>query len=81
MSLKTQSNFHQDGVRYFRAYSAGDDFYESLIAAHEGLSEEQSAVLNSRLVLLLSNHIGELKTLREAMALAKADLPSDSLDQ
>ena len=51
-----------------------DDFYESLIAMHRDLSEEQSQLANARLILLLSNHIGELEVLREAMAQARAEL-------
>ncbi|MFW9622137.1 MAG: DUF2783 domain-containing protein, partial [Macromonas sp.] len=39
---------------------AYDDFYEALIATHQGLSTEQSHALNARLVLLLANHIGDL---------------------
>jgi hypothetical protein len=50
----------------------GDDFYEALLAAHEGLDEEESAALNARLVLLLANHIGSLQVLREALSLARA---------
>ena len=50
----------------------GDDFYEALLAAHQGLDDEQSAALNARLVLLLANHIGSLPVLREALALARA---------
>ena len=49
-----------------------DDFYEALIAAHEGLTEPESHALNARLVLLLANHIGSLDVLREALAAAKA---------
>lgn len=36
-----------------------DAFYERLIAAHHGLSDEQSAQLNARLVLLLANQVGD----------------------
>ena len=49
-----------------------DDFYEALIAAHDGLDAEQSQALNARLVLLLANHIGALDVLREALAAARA---------
>lgn len=52
----------------------GDDFYEALIRAHEGLSEAQSHTLNARLVLILANHIGDLQVLREALALARRSL-------
>lgn len=48
-----------------------DDFYALLIEAHRGLSEEQSAVVNAKLILLLCNHIGDLAVIREALALAR----------
>jgi hypothetical protein len=49
-----------------------DDFYQTLIDAHAGLTDEQSAALNARLVLLLANQIGDLITLRQAIAAARA---------
>jgi hypothetical protein len=49
-----------------------DDFYQALIDAHAGLSEAQSAELNARLILLLANQIGDLDTLKQAIAAAKA---------
>jgi Protein of unknown function (DUF2783) len=52
----------------------GDDFYEALIRAHEGLSDDQSHTLNARLVLILANHIGDLKVVQEAIALARRSL-------
>ncbi len=51
-----------------------DDFYEALIDTHHDLSDEQSQMLNARLILLLSNHIGDMDVLREAMAFARADV-------
>jgi hypothetical protein len=48
-----------------------DDFYEALIAAHDGLDEPGSHALNARLVLLLANHVGSLDVLREALAAAR----------
>jgi hypothetical protein len=51
--------------------TAPDDFYEALIDAHRGLTEDQSQLLNARLILLLSNHIGDLDVLREALAAAR----------
>ena len=72
--LITDYNFHQDGRVFFRHYRPGDDFYEMLIEAHRGLSDEQSLRLNARLVLLLANHVGELEVLREAIAAAAEDL-------
>jgi hypothetical protein len=49
---------------------APDDFYQSLIEAHQGLSTGQSHAFNARLVLLLANHIGNTQVLREALAFA-----------
>ena len=69
--LKTDPNFHEPGRRFFRDFSPGDDFYEALIEAHNGLSDEQSEALNARLILLLANHIGDLRVLREALVAAK----------
>ena len=69
--LVTQPNFGTPGVRHRQAYPPGDDFYESLIETHRDLTDEQSAMVNARLVLLLSNHIGDIAILREAMKLAR----------
>lgn len=48
-----------------------DDVYEALISAHQGLSTEESHAMNARLVLLLSNHIGDLGVIREALRIAR----------
>ena len=48
-----------------------DRAYRMLIDAHRGLSDEASAELNSRLVLILANHAGDDEVLAEAIALAK----------
>lgn len=71
MPLNLKPNFAEPGKRYFRPFSPGDDFYEALIAMHRDLNDEQSALVNARLILLLSNHIGDLNVLREAMRLAR----------
>jgi hypothetical protein len=51
---------------------AYDDMYEALIGCHQGLSTEQSHMVNARLVLLLANHISDQDVLREAFALARS---------
>ena len=71
MPLNTQPNFSEAGKRYFQAYSPGDDFYEVLIETHRDLGDEQSAMVNARLILLLANHIGDIAVLREALAAAR----------
>lgn len=50
---------------------ACDDFYEALIAAHQGLTTPESHAMNARLVLLLANHIGDQATLQHALQLAR----------
>jgi len=70
--LVTQPNFGTPGVRHRQAYTPGDDFYEMLIEGHRGLTDAQSELLNARLVLLLANHVGDLRVLREAIAAARA---------
>jgi hypothetical protein len=49
---------------------APDDFYEALLNAHQGLSEDDSHAFNARLVLLLANHIGRHEVLMAALAAA-----------
>lgn len=51
--------------------AAPDDFYEALTALHRDLDLEESAKVNAKLVLLLANHIGDMKVLMEAIAAAR----------
>jgi len=53
-----------------------DGIYETLIALHAGRSEEDSMVVNARLILLLINHIGDVEAVEEAIrhASGKEDL-------
>lgn len=78
MTLNTKTNFHQLDKHFFRQYRAGDDFYEALIDMHNGLTDEQSMQVNARLILLLSNHIGDLAVLREAMKIAQQELNTEN---
>jgi hypothetical protein len=48
-----------------------DDFYAALIELHRGLSDEQSELVNARLILLLANHVGDMEAVREAMQRAR----------
>jgi len=54
--------------------TAVDDFYQELIDLHRDLSDDQSAVVNAKLILLLANQIGDLDVLREAMRAAREDV-------
>jgi hypothetical protein len=69
--LNVQPNFGIPGQRQRQAYSPGDAFYDLLIEGHRGLTDEQSERMNARLVLLLANHVGDLRVLEEAIAAAR----------
>ena len=60
MTLSTTSNF-----------SDPDTAYRLVVEAHRGLGDEDSALLDTALVLILANHIGDADVLREAISLAK----------
>jgi len=74
MSLITNPNFYKTGKRYFRDFSPNDDFYEMLIDTHRDLSDEQSNMVNAKLILLLANHIGDMDVLAEALKAAREDV-------
>ncbi|MCZ8186429.1 MAG: DUF2783 domain-containing protein [Beijerinckiaceae bacterium] len=59
-TLVTQSRF-PDPDRAFRM----------LVEARRGLTPEEAAALDARLVLLLANHIGSESVLRAALAAAR----------
>ncbi|MCU6502531.1 DUF2783 domain-containing protein [Rugamonas sp. A1-17] len=48
-----------------------DDFYDMLSDSRQDLDAQQSRMLSDQLILLLSNHIGDLAVLRQAFALAR----------
>ena len=73
-TLKTQANFHDSGSAVRGDFEPGDTFYEALMDAHQGLSEDQSHLLNARLILVMANHIGELDVLKEAIQMARDHL-------
>ena len=58
--MKTELNLHD-----------ADAFYEQLLDAHEGLTPEQSQLLNARLILLLANHVGDAGVLKECIEAAR----------
>lgn len=55
-------------------FQDADDFYERLLDAHQGLSREQSELLNARLVLLLANQVGDAQVLADCVAAARDTL-------
>ncbi|HKN28501.1 MAG TPA: DUF2783 domain-containing protein [Roseiarcus sp.] len=44
-----------------------DGFYEELIDSQRNMSDEEAALMNCKLVLILANHIGDRTVLREAL--------------
>ncbi len=50
-----------------------DAAYRCLVEARRNLSERDAAALDTKLVLILANHIGDLDILNEAVALAKLE--------
>ena len=51
-------------------FQDADAFYESLLDAHQGLSREQSELLNARLILLMANQLSDNDVLRECITAA-----------
>jgi hypothetical protein len=49
-----------------------DGFYEQLLDAHHDLTPEQSELLNTRLILLLANQVGDARVLKDCVEAAKA---------
>ncbi len=47
-----------------------DGFYDELLHAHHGLSDEDSETFNARLILILCNHIGDRNVIRQALSAA-----------
>jgi hypothetical protein len=69
MALNLEPNMHYPGKSVGDLY-AGDDFYEALLDAHQGLSEDESHALNARLILVLANQIGNVELLKQAIEVA-----------
>jgi hypothetical protein len=55
-----------------------DGFYAALVAAHEGLSDAQSALVNARLVLLLANQVGSPEVLQACITAAAQPVRSNA---
>ena len=67
------------GIPPGRRITDPDRFYQALVDAHEGLSAEQSRLLNARLILLLAQYLESDEQahalLREAARGIVADSP------
>ena len=72
--LKLSSHLHFPGQAPTADPAASDEFYECLMDAHQGLSEDQSHLLNARLILLLANQVGDVAQLKALIATAREDV-------
>ena len=71
---KLTPNLHFSGQAPAADPAASDEFYECLMDAHQGLSEDQSHLLNARLILLLANQVGDISQLKALIATAREDV-------
>lgn len=51
--------------------AVSDDFFAALLGMHVGLTDDQSELLNAKLILILANHIGNCDVLAQALTLAR----------
>lgn len=49
-----------------------DAIYQILVDAHAALTAEQGRIMETRLILLLANHIGDPAVIAQAVAAARA---------
>jgi Protein of unknown function (DUF2783) len=47
-----------------------DSFYEYLVTSQRHLSDEEANRMNARLILILSNQVGDMDTLKAAIDMA-----------
>ncbi len=59
-------------------FNVPDEFYERLISAHRDLSTNESNAMNAALVLLLSNHIGDLEVVSQALDEARKSVMAEA---
>ncbi|MEM9631367.1 MAG: DUF2783 domain-containing protein [Pseudomonadota bacterium] len=53
-----------------------DGFYEHLVSSQRHMSDDEANRMNTRLILILSNQIGDTETLKAAIDLAADPKPS-----
>ena len=49
---------------------APDDVYQMFLQMHDGRSDEDSLLINAKLILILANHIGDQDVIAEAIEAA-----------
>jgi hypothetical protein len=54
-----------------------DDLFEALVDAHENLTDAESRQMNSRLILLLANLVGDLDQVLAAINKARSSITAE----
>ena len=67
----TLSSTSETALKTSLHFQDADTFYENLLDAHHGLSPEESALFNARLILILANQLGDALVLQACVAAAK----------
>ena len=57
--------------------SQPDDLFEALVDAHENLTDAESRQMNSRLILLLANLVGDLDQVLAAINKARSSIAAE----
>jgi hypothetical protein len=57
--------------------AVADDIYAAIVVLHEGLTPEESARAEARLILVLANHIGDPEIVAAAVAIARRGLRTE----
>ena len=58
-----------------------DGLYQLLVEAHRDLTAEQSQLVNSKLILLLANHVGDPAVVATAIAAAREGVVAPAEDR
>ncbi len=53
-----------------------DKVYQHILTMHNGLSDEESAKANAKLILMLANHIGDEQVIAAATSQVRANTES-----
>ena len=69
-----------DGLR-IEPVADPDGLYQLLVEAHRDLTAEQSQLVNSKLILLLANHVGDPAVVATAIAAAREGVVAPAEDR
>ena len=67
----TFSSASETALKTSLHFQDADTFYENLLDAHHGMSPEESALFNARLILIMANQLGSTALLQACLAAAR----------